>query len=70
MQQRQRHGEIKSGLQADRGRLEQGLKQLSKLRPIARAIGADSQSHSSSGGGGRVRYPEDDEKDKTDTIER
>ena len=74
-QLQQRHGEIKSGLQgargglqADRGRLERGLKQLSKLRPIARAIGDDSQSHSSSGGGGRDWRPDDDE--ERDTMSR
>ena len=47
-----------------RGCLERGVRQLFKLRPIARPFLADSQSHLSSGGGGRDRYPEDEEEER------
>lgn len=38
------------------------MQQLPKLQKVARAIGADSQSQSTSGG--RVRYPEDDDEEE------
>ena len=71
-QLQQLHGGIRGGLQgargglqADRGRLAQGLvQQLPKLQKVARALGVDSQSQSTSGGGDRGWSPEDEDEEE------